>query len=290
MKKNNKKEIYSIEELKKLQKEKIYKKYDLNLKKENFLSFSNETLKISKIFLSNFIEKIAIWYEFKYSNDDLKELFEYKNNIDNSNFNFFLEKLSSEEKELLGEVKYDLYNYIGGNIGQLNLDSNGIIVNMEIFYSDYRDYIGHHIKEFYNALKFYRKKDSLNVKQIIDKYENKIKFKEMLFDNIMYRIIERGGATYGVERAYLFALEFQRDINIPMIYYHNEESLRHSKNFIDNFLKNNGDKNTICCYGYFTKNIRELPLKEYIDWLELITLNMSDKKAKIIKLQRNDLK
>ncbi len=52
------------------------------------------------------------------------------------------------------------------------------------------------------------------------------------------------------------------------MYYENEKSIIEAKIFINNYLKNGGDKDIICCNGYFYKNITENSLNNYIEWLK----------------------
>lgn len=53
-----------------------------------------------------------------------------------------------------------------------------------------------------------------------------------------------------------------------IMYYENEKSIIEAKIFINNYLKNGGDKDIICCNGYFYKNITENSLNNYIEWLK----------------------
>ena len=54
------------------EKERIYQEYDIEFKIENFLNWSHDTLNYSKEELLNFINKMSIWYEFRYPNNVLK--------------------------------------------------------------------------------------------------------------------------------------------------------------------------------------------------------------------------
>ena len=55
------------------EKERIYQEYDIEFKIENFLNLSHDTINYSKEELLNFINKMSIWYEFRYPNNVLKE-------------------------------------------------------------------------------------------------------------------------------------------------------------------------------------------------------------------------
>lgn len=78
----------------------------------------------------------------------------------------------------------------------------------------------------------------------------KRKEKEGLLDSVMYRIIERGGNRIGPRRAFLFAKEFGRNIDIPMMYAidRSDPGLRL---FINEYIKNGGSKDLLCYIDYF---------------------------------------
>ncbi len=68
----------------------------------------------------------------------------------------------------------------------------------------------------------------------------------------MYRIIERGGNRIGPRRAFLFAKEFGRNIDIPMMYGvdYSDPGLR---SFIIEYIKAGGSKDLVCYRGYFSR-------------------------------------
>lgn len=68
----------------------------------------------------------------------------------------------------------------------------------------------------------------------------------------MYRIIERGGNRIGPRRAFLFAKEFGRNIDIPMMYGvdYSDPGLRR---FMNEYIKAGGSKDLICYVGYFSR-------------------------------------
>ena len=93
--------------------------------------------------------------------------------------------------------------------------------------------------------------DVLNEEQLktigfaIKDFENKTYQKEEMLNCVMYRIIERGGNRIGPRRAFLFAKEFGRNIDIPMIYGvdSSEPGLRNFMNeYINSFEKNSASK------------------------------------------------
>ena len=73
---------------------------------------------------------------------------------------------------------------------------------------------------------------------------------------VMYRIIDRGGNRIGPRRAFLFAKEFRRNIDIPMMYGidRSDPGLRL---FINEYIKAGGSKNLMCYEDYFFKSSKE---------------------------------
>ena len=68
----------------------------------------------------------------------------------------------------------------------------------------------------------------------------------------MYRIIERGGNRIGPRRAFLFAKDFGRNIDIPMMYAidRSDSGLRL---FMNEYIKSGGSKDLECYVGYFSR-------------------------------------
>lgn len=87
------------------------------------------------------------------------------------------------------------------------------------------------------------------------KVENFKKEINGLLDAVMYRIIERGGNRIGPRRAFLFAKEFGRNIDIPMMYAIDcsDPGLRL---FINEYLKSGGSKDLECYVNYFNRILR----------------------------------
>ena len=83
----------------------------------------------------------------------------------------------------------------------------------------------------------------------------------------MYRIIDRGRNRISCYRAFLFAKEFNRNIDIPMQYGLGSKG-NYSKEFIKEYLNAGGKKDLICYDGYFlneTKKVSTINLKEITD-------------------------
>ena len=102
----------------------------------------------------------------------------------------------------------------------------------------------------------------------INNVEKFIKEKEGMLDAVMYRIIERGGNRMGPRRGFLFAKEFGRNIDIPMMYAidRSDPGLRL---FINEYIKAGGSKDLVCYIGYFsrsnkTKKLDTITIKDLI--------------------------
>ena len=110
---------------------------------------------------------------------------------------------------------------------------------------------GKNIKEIVNILKQKGVKfpENNEFEKAIKDYDNWIYQKEEMLNCVMYRIIERGGTRVGPRRAFLFAKEFGRNIDIPMAYGVDisDPGLRL---FMNEYIKAGGSKNLVCYIGY----------------------------------------
>lgn len=82
-----------------------------------------------------------------------------------------------------------------------------------------------------------------------------------MLDCVMYRIIERGGNRIGSRRAFLFAKEFRRNIDIPMMYAA-DTSDPNLRGFINEYLKAGGHTDLSCYSNYFGRASELHPVKE----------------------------
>lgn len=143
------------------------------------------------------------------------------------------------------------------------LTSNGFVKEIRETYLtpingknlDSSELIGMNIKDVIVILKEKYNCTDKQLKCIIEEinnYDNKIMFKEELLNCVMYRIIERGGNRMGPRRGFLFAKEFGRNIDIPMMYAidRSDPGLRL---FINEYIKAGGSKDLICYIGYFSR-------------------------------------
>ena len=206
------------------------------------------------------------------SNNYINELFDKNDDvraIDWDKFyntHAFIKSLPGNEKYYLEKAKYSDYTRLFIDDYReiiICLTSNGCVKGIrETYlapingkYLDSSELIGMNIKDVIVILK---KKYNCTDKQLkcmieeINDYDNKIMFKEELLNCVMYRIIERGGNRVGPRRGFLFAKEFGRNIDIPMMYAidRSDPGLRL---FINEYIKAGGSKDLICYIGYFSR-------------------------------------
>ena len=83
----------------------------------------------------------------------------------------------------------------------------------------------------------------------------------------MYRIIERGGNRIGPRRGFIFAKEFNRNIDIPM-QYGIDRSDPGLRDFINEYLKAGGNTSLACYDDYFynknKSNINKVKLHDIL--------------------------
>lgn len=233
--------------------------------------------------IRNLIEKVAVWYELKYPDFEVDRLMPYTNDqikkdIDWTKYytkEVFFESLSKEESYLLNEVDFDTLVYLNPSSRTVNVDphlhihKNGIVKDSEqvLFYTSvvspnkelkeksfiYDDeLIGMNIKEvreLFNIRGILLPKDN-ELDTMIKEIDTRIYQREELLNCIMYRIIERGGNRVGPRRGFLFAKEFGRNIDIPMIYGADSSDPKLDL-FINEYIKEGGTKNLKCFTNYF---------------------------------------
>ena len=186
------------------------------------------------------------------------------------NTDAFINSLSWEEK-----IKFDIPQYReivyldnGNRISHLHLTKKGI-VEMSENVSTYTNSVikdeeleGLHIREvvelFENrGIALSSDNELEQVIQCADKYMYQ---KEEMLNCVMYRIIERGGNRIGPRRAFLFAKEFERNIDIPMMYAVDlsDPGLR---KIMNEYIKAGGSKKLLCYIGYFFRTNKKQKLK-----------------------------
>ena len=257
--------------------------------------------------LRDFIEKMAVWYELRYPDyeinrilkctadestnineemfinnpylDDVNEEIDYFNWSEFYNTKVFIDTLPQEEKRYLRKPAYPSLIYIDKTyLAHLHLSANGIVKLSEGMglYTQY-EITDEEIEEMHieDILTLFKEKNiplpSHNeIIPAITSYQKKSYFYEELLNCVMYRIIERGRYGFGPRRAFLFAKEFNRNIDIPMMY--GASYGVGQRNFINEYLKAGGRKDLLC---YFNYKIRE---EEY-EKLQTITVEELLKKV-----------
>lgn len=237
--------------------------------------------------MRNLIEKMAVWYELRYPEYEINRLMHccgqestevnsamFKDNqyicdlLDNNsdikdldwdefyNAHAFFQSLPCDEKRYFKKYKFRSIVYIDKEHWKdICLTKNGYVEDAHCNIGvDYREIEGLHIKDVIKLLK----ENGITLEEGNDlekelKDYNKWNYqREGILNSVMYRIIERGGNRIGPRRAFLFAKEFNRNIDIPMIYGvdRSDSGLRL---FINEYIKAGGSKDLVCLNGYFSK-------------------------------------
>lgn len=254
--------------------------FKLDYKIAKFIKWYGDTYNIYlAIDLKNFIEKMAVWYELRYPDYEINRILHctgqeskkisqimfnqnpYINTLFDKNAEIraldwdefyntdsFIKSLPSEERSFLDPPRYP--SFVVVNSTSIYLTKDGFIKYIEK--DDHSQSFTEkniHLKEYVKNLKskgILPENNELEV--VINNYENNIYSREELLNSVMYKIIKRGGTRLGCRRAFLFAKEFDRDINIPMRYGidFTDPGLRL---FINEYLKAGGSKELICIVG-----------------------------------------
>ncbi len=303
--------------------DKFIKWYKDSITKEKY---SSVRVYRSPIDMRNFIEKIAVWYELRYPDYEIDRIFneneetkinnvmfeenKYFNNSETKNLNWtdfcntkaFINSLPEKEKRLFSKPKYNkivYWDYLRSS-AYLLLSSNGLVTMSE--YMDQvipgitsKDLENKNIKDVVKIIEdrgIYIPENNEFIKAIKN-YEKEKYQKEEMLNCAMYRIIERGGNRYGPKRAFIFAKEFKRNIDIPMIYGIDrcDPNLR---KFINEYLKSGGSKDLICYEGYFFKSnkndklytvsIQELLLTQSNNIKEFYTIEEKELHQKLVNI------
>lgn len=202
------------------------------------------------------------------SNPYLNEFFDEKSDIryldwdDFYNTKVFINSFPWEEKIKLSKPLYSNIVYLSSKFGgvHLHLTNNGIVEMSE------------NVSVYTNSVIKDEELEGLHVKKVIELFKNRgivlppnngleqaiecadkyLYQKEEMLNCVMYRIIERGGNRISPRRALLFAKEFKRNIDIPMMYAVDlsDPGLR---KFMNEYLKAGGSKDLECYVGYFSK-------------------------------------
>ena len=287
-----------------------FKKVDLSRYIDNYIKwcFKNTVysefkdqkydFKCYKDEILNLIEKMAVWYELRFPSYELNRLMSLdketlKNNGNIYNYDDFYKNLNSTEKEFLTNPSYSDMVYFSESTGShVLLDNEGYIIDATDFYpivdsgkkrivitrNTYgfgKQFEGCHVKEIQTYLREKGIKCS-EVDSTIISYDNAIKIREGFLNSVMLRIIERDREN-GSKRAFLFAKEFERNINIPMMYAPSEDDFVYEldndfKVFINEYLKSGGRKDLICLVDY----VPYLSSFNKLDTISLLEIIMKD--------------
>lgn len=238
--------------------------------------------------MRNFIEKMAIWYELRYPDYEINRIMpcssqekidinevmfssnQYINDIlyedsdikdldwnEFYNAKAFINSLPWSERYVFSRPKYqDIVYWNRGHVSaHLHLTRNGFVECSEymdvILGISNEDLEGKNIKEVVSMIKETGIKfpENNEFEKAIKDYDNLVYQKDEMLNCVMYRIIERGGNRFGPRRAFIFAKEFGRNIDIPMAYGvdRSDPGLRL---FMNEYIKAGGSKNLVCYIGY----------------------------------------
>ena len=178
------------------------------------------------------------------------------------NTNVFMKSLPWEERCYFTKPRYRNIVYLNPNsrVAHLHLTKNGFVEMAE----DVTGYTKSVIKDeeltglnVRDVVKLFQEKgielsENNELEKTINEANKWIQQKEGILDCAMYRIIERGGNRIGPRRAFLFAKEFGRNIDIPMMYAvdRSDPGLRL---FMNEYIKSGGSKDLECYVGYFSR-------------------------------------
>lgn len=245
------------------------KKLNLLEEKINDLINNIEKNNISKKMIKSIVEKMAIWYEFTYSDYEIINIDSYKDYDKKSNIDNFLTLLSDEEKMYFKKEK-NVITKFNDDI-KIKISENGVFI---IKNGKYIQVSKDNVNDIpLNNLAILLEKNGINLAdnnnlllllKTIRKYYDEIYLNDQILNCVMYRIIERGGNNIGPRRGLLFAKEFARNKEIPIIYGIdlNDSDLF---NFINAYFDLGGTSELICYVNYFNSNkIKKIKLSDLL--------------------------
>jgi len=221
--------------------------------------------------LRNFIEKMAVWYELNYPEQKVYQILSLKECdrflVESCDVNSFLKLLSPHERYFnYPEYMNPIYFDSGIQLAHFHVTSDGFIVsaeNIEFILGNNgsiksKDLEGIYITE---ALEIIKKAgiqipEDSDALRAIKRYKKEKYFMENLLDCVMYRIIERGDSYLGPRRAYLFAKDFGRNIDIPIMY-GMDSTDPNLKDFLETYLEEDGKEDLECYLNYFYRDNKD---------------------------------
>ena len=144
-----------------------------------------------------------------------------------------------------------LWNYEGKNIKELYND----IINGKVTVDDIKYCEDNKLKQTF----LWKLRNTLE--EAIDVYDAGVNNKNKVFDCVIYSLMNYWNLEIGAKRALLFAEEFKRDINVPLVY----AATNSDKEFINYYLMLGGDINIECYKDYIRKDYNKIPLKDIMN-------------------------
>lgn len=231
------------------EKRKKVKKYSLDRKINSFFSLCkrkfvkggsecvSNSLYLSDI--KNLMEKMAVWYEMRYNDVYVNKC--YPGSSIDGKFNKKIIIESENVKDVLTVLNEDEKTVFLAAIDLIKWE--------EVFsYEAFLDSLMWSDKWF------------LEISEGDRVFNNNIKLlRENFLDCVMYRLIERGGNRIGPRRAFMFAMEFKRNIDIPLIY-GIDSSDPGLRRFVLEYIKAGGNYDLECLAGYGSRYSNHEPL------------------------------
>lgn len=189
--------------------------------------FSNDAIKYSTTDIGQFfpivdmaklINKIEVWYEFKYNEDVLSGV--RKSNEEVFSIDELLLSLPWYERFYLLKTRYVnmVKSSSKGAIFNINLDEDGNIVSSENGKYIIDELIGMNIRD---AILFIKSNgidiDTRFMDKALDNYDIQLEIKNRLFNSIVYSIILRD-SKYGLRRAFMMVKDFGLDAGTLLDY------------------------------------------------------------------------
>ena len=219
--------------------------------------------------INNFINKMVAWYELRYPDFYVISLFsdKYKSNYsewkDIFDRDVFFSLLTDEEKNYLRIPDYPETIHLGKNSNiHFSVTKKGILKDAEIRINENSEAIsltemvkGLSLEECQKVLyknEIISEEDNKKISDIILKYNSQFDIRDGVLNCVMYKIIENGENDIGAKRAFLFAQEFQRNINIPMSYGYSDFDANF-RFFANEYLKAGGSQKLMCYTSYFSQ-------------------------------------
>lgn len=252
---------------------------------------SNQEIDDIMLKQNNAIKEIAEILEI----DKAEDLMEVVSILQWNNFyskESFIKSLPYDESYYLREPEYPELVYVNPDnrynsmASHIHLSNDGIVEESEYMqpipgWGTYNDdpFEGMHITE---VVKFMKEQgmdlpDNNELEEAIRRYDDKKALNNGLLDCVMYRIIERGGNRIGPRRAFMFAKEFKRNIDIPMMYGVDlsDPGLR---SFILEYIKAGGNSDLYCFIGYGSRSSQKekLSIRSVYKLLKTVHYNCAE--------------